>query len=223
MTARQRLAASSNPAIPRVGRLELDWLVGAEREAPFELPDRTELRRWYAFCLAAVAAAVLLAVIVHVALGLCRARSPRLGARAALWLGLLVFGVAATPLTNRFSSEFVFTWPVALFAVHQIVLVSVFWSQQPSGGRAAAGLGIAGAALLIVTCLVYYELTRQLSLAPAWYFLLTFLPIWPLAIPAARRLLRPASFAGDVAWTLVTFSAYFWASGGLMLWRSACR
>jgi len=42
-----------------------------------------------------------------------------------------------------------------------------------------------------------------------------------LAIPAARRLARPGSFWSDLFWILLVFSAYFWVSGGLMLWRAA--
>jgi hypothetical protein len=69
----------------------------------------------------------------------------------------------------------------------------------------------------------YYELTRRLSLAPAWYFMITFLAAWPLAIPAARRIRGGQSAGGDVVWTLGAFSLYFWAAGALMLWRGAIR
>jgi hypothetical protein len=80
---------------------------------------------------------------------------------------------------------------------------------------------MAGLLLLILACLSYYDLTRQLSLAPAWYFLLTFVAVWPLAIPAERRLLRPGRLWADVLWLVLSFSLYFWTAGGLMLWRGA--
>ena len=152
--------------------------------------------------------------------GCVTASPPASAARIAFWLGILVLGVVATPLGNRFSSQFVFTWPVSLLAVHQIALAAVFWARQPERGKTAAWCGAVGAGFLVLACLAYYDLTRRLGLAPAWYFLPTFLAAWPLAIPAARRLLRPGSLWGDVIWMLLTFSLYFWASGGLMLWRS---
>ena len=90
-------------------------------------------------------------------------------------------------------------------------------------GRAKPRHGWAylGAVFLVFACLLYYDLTRRLSLGAAWYFLPTFLAAWPLAVPAARRILRPASFWGDMLWLLAAFSLYFWASAGLMLWRTA--
>ena len=40
------------------------WLIGREREYPFEMPDSRELSRWYLFSLGAFASATLLAMIV---------------------------------------------------------------------------------------------------------------------------------------------------------------
>jgi hypothetical protein len=79
---------------------------------------------------------------------------------------------------------------------------------------------IAGAALLIFICLLYFKLTRQLKLAPAWYFLLMLPAAWPLAIPAARRFWRSTSFLPHLLWIFAIFSLYFWAAGGVMLVRT---
>ena len=220
MDRRQREQATPTSAIPKTSRIDLSWLLGAERECPFELPDVWELSRWYAWSLAALTLAGLLAACVQGALWFRCGPSACLPARIALWLAILVFGVAATPIANRYSSEFVFTWPLALFAVHQVTLVAVFWSQQPARGRLGAWAADAGAVLLILSCLVYYQLTRSFSLAPAWYFLLTFLPAWPVAVPAARRLRRHGRLWADLVWLLLAFSVYFWLSGGLMLLRA---
>jgi len=221
LESRQRAAAAPTAAIPKGRRLELDWLVGAERENPFELPDRAELTRWYLLSLVAIAAAGALAAGVHGALWLLhRRQSARRGARIAFWLAMLLLGIGVTPLGNRFVGQFVFAWPLSLWAVHQLALATIFWARQPQRGPAGALCGAAGAGLLILACLAYYELTRRLSLVPAWYFLPTFLVAWPLAIPAARRLASPRGILGDVIWMLLSFSLYFWASGGLMLART---
>lgn len=236
MDRRQRAQAMPTSAIPKSNRVELGWLLGAERECPFELPNVHELFCWYAYSLAAVALAGLMAATIYVMAAipvLARAKrklshsTVRRLTRITLWLGILVLGMAATPIGNRFSDEFVFTWPLVLFAIHQLTLAAVSIGTPTVGDEVGARsrfrncAGPVGAVLLVVACCVYYEVTRSLSLAPAWYFLLTFLPAWPLAVPAAWRLQRPGRLVTDIAWTLAAFSLYFWLAGGVMLLRVA--
>ena len=221
MSGPQRELAVPTASIPKNHRLQLGWLIGAERECPFELPGLRELLQWYMWSLAALAGAWLTAAAAQGVLWCRYGRSARRPAQIVFWLAVLVLGVAATPIGNRFSSEFVLTWPLALFAVHQLALVAVLRSAQPERGRLAAWIGIAGVGFFILTAFAYYELTRSLSLAPAWYFLLTFLPAWPVAVPAARRYQRPGNIGIDLLWMFAAFSVYFWAAGGLLLGRTA--
>ena len=136
-------------------------------------------------------------------------------------VGLLVFGVVATPLANRYWGSFVFTWPLSLVAMHQIALAAVSWSRQPGRSKTADGVGIAGAGFLVLTCVLYFKLTRQLNMAPAWYFLALLPVTWPLAIPGARRLCSPGGVVPDIFWMLAVFSACFWAAGSVMMLRTA--
>ena len=221
MSARQRASATPLAAIPKVARTDLTWLVGAEREYPFELPDWRELARWYLFSLGTLAAAGVLATVAHGMLRLWRGQWSRLPGRVMFFGGLLAFGIAATPLANRYGSQFVFTWPVSLIAVHQLALAAVAGPKQAVRSKMAGWVEIGGAGLLVVACLGYFYLTRQCNLAPAWYFLVTFPAAWPVAVPAARRLRRAGGLAGDILWMVVVFSVYFWASGGVMLLRTA--
>ena len=101
------------------------------------------------------------------------------------------------------------------------MLAAVRWSSQPDRSRTASWAGLAAAIVLALVCFAYYQVTRSLSLAPAWYFLLTFLAAWPLAVPAARRLLEPGTVVADLFWMLAVFSIYYWSAGGLMLLRVA--
>jgi hypothetical protein len=219
---RQQELARPASAIPKGRWLELGWLVGAEREHPLELPDRLELARWYLFSLAVLAAAGLLAAGVHGLLVLVNCHySAGFYARIVFWSGLFLLGIVATLLGNRVFSRFVFTWPLSLLAVHQLVLAVLLWSRQPQRANVAAWSGEVAAGLLVLVCVAYYELTRRLSLAPAWYFLPTFLAAWPLALPAARRLASRRSIWSDIVWFFLVFSLYFSISGGLMLWRTA--
>ena len=223
MDRRQRERAVPTSAISKVDRMELGWLVGAERECPFELPDRRELMHWYVFSLGAMAVAGLLAGGVYGIFCLRGSRSPYLAAKIVLWTCLPLFGVVATPIGNHLSSQFVFTWPVALFAAHQITLVAISWEKQSERGSDTAWVGVVGVAILLLACLAYYDITRRLSIAPAWYFMLTFLAAWPLAVPAARRVVCRRSLLSDMVWMLLAFSLYYWVSGGLMLWRAAAQ
>jgi hypothetical protein len=207
-------------AIPKENRLELNWLVGAERDATFDLPDARELAAWYAFCLGAMCAAAIVAAGFYAMLRWRRSKFARGRAMIAFYLALLIFGIAATPLGNRMAAQCVFTWPVALFAVHQFALSCLYLTKQTNGEN-KTWRGVLGMAFLVFFCMTYYDLTRRLSLGAAWYFLPTFLAAWPLAVPAARRVLRPASFWGDMLWLLAAFSLYFWTSAALMLWRTA--
>jgi hypothetical protein len=227
LAARQQAQPTS--AIPKEKWVELNWLVGAERDAAFDLPDAGELTVWYWFCLGAMGAAAIAATIIYGGLRLIVIKrqvgnlphaTARTVAGTAFYLALSIFGIAATPLGNRVSGQFAFTWPLALFAAHQIALMSIYRAKQ-SAGRTKNWLGVLGAVFLVFVCLGYYDLTRRLSLGAAWYFLPTFLAAWPLAVPAARRIVRPVSFWGDMLWLLMAFSLYFWISAGLMLWRTA--
>lgn len=62
---------------------------------------------------------------------------------------------------------------------------------------------------------------RRLSLAIEWIFLLGFLPSWPIAVPAAYRLDRTGPPWRDILWAVLSFTAYFWASAGIVLSRTA--
>jgi hypothetical protein len=220
LNSRQQELAVPTSAIPKAHTLELNWLVGAERENPFELPDLWELWRWYKLSLGVIVAAGVLAGTVFGTLWLFAfRRSARVAARITLWIGFLVLGVAATPLANRLSTPFLFTWPVSLFAVHQIATAATIWARQPERRKSTAWLGMLATSFLILTFAAYYDLTRRLSLAPAWYFLPTLVAAWPLAIPAAVKMSRSQSFLRDLLWMVAAFSFYFFAAGGLMLWR----
>ena len=221
MTPRQRALATPLAAVPKSAPADLAWLVGAEREGPLELPDLRELMRWYLASLGAFAAAALLAGIAHGLFRLCRGRWSRTVGGIVFWSGLVLFGIAATPLANRHWNAFVLTWPLSLIAVHQTALTLVSWSKQPGRSKTFDWAGIASAGVLILTCVLYFKLTRQFNLAPAWYFLVTFPAAWPLAVPAARQLLRPGRLVVDILWMLAVFSLYFWATGGVMLFRTA--
>jgi hypothetical protein len=211
--------ATPTSKLPRGRSLDLHWLIGAEREYPFELPDLSELISWYVFSIGALAVAALISGCVQRML-LMAGREGQWPIAAVFWLSVLISGVVATPLGNRFAQEFVFTWPLSLFAAHQLALASLLRNVRP-GDRPVAWLGPVTCGLFLIGCLVYFDCTRRLFLIPGWYFLPILALAWPLAIPAARRIVGPDRFWSSIAWTFVAFSAFFWATGGVMLWRGS--
>ncbi|NQU21688.1 MAG: PQQ-like beta-propeller repeat protein [Candidatus Nealsonbacteria bacterium] len=220
---RQQLArAQPVSKVAKPKGIDLAWLVGGEREFVFDLPDATELGRWYAFSLAGVlGTAAAMACAVWLAAGWKWPGGARRAGRIVFWSAVFAGGLLGTPIFNRLYSQFVFTWPVCLFAAHQITLTAIVRaSQQPADRRAKWTSSIATLALLLV-CLSYYLLCRELGLAVAWVFLLGFLPSWPVALPAAHRLQHEGPPWRDVVWATLSFSVFYWACGVFLLCRAA--
>lgn len=209
MSARQKSQATPLAAIPRSTPTDLRWLIGADRDYPFEMPDARELTRWYLYALAAFAAAALIAAAVRPLIK--SSRVPRLIFSALL----ILLGVIATPIANHYA-PFVFTWPLALIVIQQIALKTLSAPKQ----KHITPEAIAATLLLVLTAVLYFKLTRQLNLAPAWYFLITLPAAWPIAIPAARKF-RQTKLKIEILLLFAIFTLYFWTAGGVMLFRTA--
>lgn len=209
MTPRQKAQATPLAAIPKSTPTDLRWLIGADRDYPFEMPDARELSRWYLFSLAAFFAAALAAAATKPLFQSSRVPSLIFSAL------LILSGVLATPIANHYT-PFIFTWPLTLIAVQQIALTTLSKSKPKQLNPRA----IAATLLLVLAAVLYFKLTRQLNLAPAWYFLVTLPAAWPIAIPAARKLREP-KLKTQILLLLAIFTLYFWTAGAVMLFRTA--
>ena len=219
----EQLAPQRREAARRVSDVatskRFDWtrLLGGERQFPADRPTGRELRRWYAASLGAVfGVAAALAGLVWLVMRILWPARGRWPSRVVFWAALFVCGAVATPVLNRLGEEFVFTWPVCLFAAHQVALIAVFWGHRPERRNGSWWPGAAMGLGLLAACLVYFHLCRVLGLAMEWVFLLGFLPSWPIAIPAAVRLRRDRHPAEDLAWALLSFSLFYWACGAYL-------
>ncbi len=202
----------------------IDWprLVGGEREYAFDPADLPELTLWYAYSTVGVLG---LAAVIAAALYFCppgaRTDSARRRSRAAFWCLLFLLGIAGTPVFNRLAPQFIFTWPVALCAAHQLAL----WATVASGRRQKLGQStrwtVPAVLFFLAVCLAYFLVCRRLSLAIEWIFLLGFLPAWPIAVPAAYKLDQAGPPWRDFLWAFLAFTAYFWSSAAIVLWRMA--
>jgi hypothetical protein len=175
---------------------------------------------WYLFNLLVMAVAALLGGLAAV-LAPCAKRGVALRGPIVFWCALFCGGVAGSPLANRFWPEFVLTWPAALYAAYQLTLVSIVWAEGQASRQRARWLSRGMGYLFLAICLGYFFACRRLSMIHEWVFLFGFLPAWPVAVWAAKRLTRTNSVATQAPWALVGFSAYFWACGGFTLLRTA--
>jgi hypothetical protein len=91
-------------------------------------------------------------------------------------------------------------------------LLAVVRSQRPTGTSLPGWIAILAVVGFIVVCVAYYDLCGRMNLAPAWVFLLGFLPSWPLAIPAARREADHRGLLGNALCIVLAFTLFFWGS-----------
>ena len=211
-----------------------DWaalLLPVEPEYAMDAPTLTLMTHWYAVSLGAWLIAGLVAggailVMSFTRLNKLTAMEPNRTNtfRHLHWLLMAGFGLAGTTLLGLWWEQFVFTWPLGLFAVFE-------WTVSRSSPRASPGdsavrttSAIAGdyvvLALFATVCVLYFLLCRRLSLAFEWVFLTGFPAALPFAL-LARQQSRRGRFAvaGALLASGLAFSAYYWAGVGFMLWR----
>ncbi len=155
------------------------------------------------------------------------ARHSWLGPRVVFWTVAILVGAIGSPLLNQRPGaqqrdEYVFLWPLVLWAALQLTLLAVTWAEsqpQPARRKARWGSRLAGLSLLATSGL-YFHLCRRLGLSIEWGFLAGFLPAFPVAALCARGLLARHRFAPvtDFLCAVVSFSVYFWSCGLFLKW-----
>ena len=188
-----------------------------------DAPALGQMRRWYAVSMVIWATVALLCGLGQ---SLARWRHRRRNLpdsqaasgsfRPLHWLTLAACGAAGTTLLSLWARQFIFTWPLGLFAALGMAVYESGAERTPAANcRGYAVLG-----LFIGVCLGYFLLCRRLSLAFEWVFLAAF----PAALPAlllSRRATHGPRWAtaGGLLWEGVALSAYYWTAVGFMLWK----
>ena len=147
--------------------------------------------------------------------------------RVVFWTVAILIGAIGSPLLNQRPGaqqrdEYVFLWPLLLWAALQLTLLAVTWAEsqpQPARRKARWLSRLAGLSLLATSGL-YFHLCRRLGLSIEWGFLVGFLPAFPVAALCARGLLARHRFVlvSDLLCAAVSFSAYFWSCGLFLKW-----
>ncbi len=212
------LAAQSSPA-PGSWTFDppsLATLMGIRASDRLSVPTLAQLGRWFAFSFAIIVAAACVAFAVG-----WRRKSKTIS-RATLWSCGALAGIVGPLLLHRWLGEFVFTWPVALFA---LLLATV--DQLPlTHGDALAAKSRWRSALVVASfmaaCAIYFYVCRQLGLPAQSIFLTGFaiaLPLAAIAKGVARR--TPLPWFAEFLLIAVGFTVYYWASVGLLVWWTA--
>lgn len=205
--------------IPKAAPVNLAWLVSGERRYPFDTHSVDELLRWFWVAFSGLAAAATIGAFASVATRrLCRGQSSFVS-WMLFWLTTFILGVGLTPVLNRLSSEFYFTWPLALFAAFQLTILAIVWARDRANSLQKPWLYSRVVLLAFVfVCLTYFLLCRRLSHSMEWLFLVGFLPSSVVAIPTAYSLYYQTGWFRQITWLAASFSTYYWASASVNWW-----
>ena len=204
--------------IPQTAYFDLASMVlGVEPEYAFDVPSGRWLITWFYYCLA------ILAAVLPLAAGAGRIsmlRDETSETRALVyWAFVFVTGCLGTTLLSLRADDFVFTWPVALFAAYQPFIDRIQLRRGPGGWRERLSPGLAMFWFLCV-CVAYFLICRRLSLVFEWVFLMGFISAIPFSL-AGRMLFvsRSWSWLWRAALTALSFSAYYWSSVAVLAMR----
>jgi len=186
---------------------------------PLDDPKVGHVLRWYGYCMVVVLGAssvlALLAYFVAARRGPLRAL---LAGRVAFHCAVFLLGAAGTYVLSKLTGEFIFTWPAAIFAAYQTMLILAV--QAKHRGKRAQWGSRAFVLAFLGLCYGYFRLCESLNLPMGFGFLVGILPAFPVAMLAAWRVSVRKRLLSDLLWAAVSFSAYFWASGLFTVWKT---
>ena len=208
-------------------------LLGGEREYPATTPEWSEFWDWYRWSLGGLLLAATVGLLLSgVGLlvcwiaGRCGSRWNASGLdwtvtyRAGFWLTVLLCGICGSASLNPRYEDYLFSWPLALWGILQLTLMSISWTErQPDRRRArwwsrGAGLG------LIAASTFYFHICRSLGLSIEWAYLIGFLPAFPVGAICARPLTTRSRLLPitDPVLAAISFTVYYWSCAWFMKW-----
>ncbi len=201
------------------------WLLPIEPEYAMDAPTLPELTRWYGISLWGFGLAVVITT-TGLVLRLMFRSWRKLPVNHRAWSGLFCgvifcWGAWGTTFLSARLNEFLFTWPMCLFAVFSMTTYQVRGGNDipHSAWRGRIWLGI-----FLLLCIGFYFLCLRLSLAFEWVYLAGFPAAVPLILLARRhsqssRLPGWIQHLGEWGWLFLAYTAYFWASVALLIWK----
>ncbi len=184
-------------------------ILAVEPEYAFDIPHRRWLILWYFTCLGGLLLSRMLVGTLH------RGASVGDSQSAIVFCVAFVLGALGTTLLGRLTGEFVFTWPMCLYAALEFVASPQLNRERTSArGLKAVLKRRVPLAVFLVVCVMYFLICRRLSLVFEWAFLVGFVGALPVVWFARRfqRLQGRWSNTLSFANTLVGFSAFYGAT-----------
>lgn len=208
-------AITTRPASGRAWRLDPAWLLSRERDYPNDAPSGDEMLLWFAVCVVFVFGGAALATALATRILHRLPRSP-------VFLGVaFILGLLGPNVFSALADQCLFTWPASLYAAFHATMLAVVWAAQEPGSRRTRWLARFAVAGFLVTAYGYFEACRSVGMFIGWCFLVGFPFAFPVTFLAVRATLTQRPRWHAAAWTLVAFTAYFWSSQALLLWKTA--
>ncbi|MBT5018293.1 MAG: PQQ-binding-like beta-propeller repeat protein [Planctomicrobium sp.] len=146
-------------------------LIPVEPEFMFDVPSPQWMWNWYLTSLAMLCFSGLFGYLAGFLFSLSRRATSR-----TILYRLMAFslGAVGTTYLSELTQEFHFTWPLCLYIAFEPVVLAV--RKRTRGKSASIKLWKERTALLFcaITCVIYYQLCRRLSLVFEWAFLMGF-------------------------------------------------
>lgn len=198
----------------------VDWaafILSVEPEYAFDLPSMEWFRLWFQVMLWMLGSILLLRSLVGF-LPVVR-KWPLERREIIYWILVFFCGAAGTTVLSSRMNEFVFTWPLCLFAAYQPFIDQVELKRNKSSLRERLYKSTA-AILFVGVCLLYFLVCRRLSLVFEWTFLMGFAAAIPFSLVGRLRFRHPIL---TWTWRIVSiglaFAAYYWSSVAFINWR----
>ena len=212
LTSQVREQAITTADIPQ--EAYFDWasiVLGVEPEYAFDLPSTAWLKLWVEVCLFGIIGGCLIVpLLLSLVPGL--RRSSWETRWLCYWLSVFVSGALGTTLLSPRMNEFVFTWPVSVFAAYQPLIDRSSLERKSLSRQDQLRSGLAGC-VFVTACVVYFLACRRLSLVFEWVFLVGFVAAVPVSL-AGRFLFQHRRWftVWRILTTMLAFTAFYWSS-----------
>ena len=167
--------------------------------------------KWYQVCLFGIISGSFAIMLTAMVAGPVRRLSTETRQTSA-WILVFLIGSAGTTFLSPLMKDFVFTWPVCLFATFQMLMDRLALTRKTISRRERWRSGIA-CVIFLATCFLYFLACRRLSLVFEWVFLGGFAAALPFSM-AGKILFRERRW--HWVWKAVcvaaSFTAFFWSS-----------
>ncbi|MGB7342700.1 MAG: PQQ-binding-like beta-propeller repeat protein [Pirellulaceae bacterium] len=199
--------------IPQGSVRDFSSLLGVEPEYAMDPPTYRWLNNWLCASLAILAVAGLIAALAAAFL------KTTISIRWCFWVIVMLLGLFTGTIASRSTGDFVFTWPVTLFAAFQIAIyhsasrrsIKTF-SQRKRWQDRFIAIGF------LLVCLAYFIVCRRLSLVTQWVFLCGFVGALPLLLVSRRIATRSSrwNLLAEFVLTLIGYAAFHWTTAILL-------